>query len=60
PSKASWGGAPTQRLSKRKATDNASWGEAQVQKNWLNQFFLAMISWHHFVCRLPYNRQKHC
>ena len=26
PNKASWGGAPTDRLSKRKPSDKASWG----------------------------------
>ncbi|HDA1397321.1 TPA: hypothetical protein PEF06_002657 [Staphylococcus aureus] len=26
---ASWGGAPTQRISKRNSTDNASWGGPQ-------------------------------
>ena len=30
--RASWGGAPTQRISKRNSTGNASWGGTTIKK----------------------------
>ncbi len=31
-------GAPTQRISKRNSTNNASWGGAPTQRNWIPNF----------------------
>ncbi|MBG1101033.1 hypothetical protein F6Q97_06870 [Staphylococcus aureus] len=32
-------GAPTWRISKRNSTDNASWGGAPTQRNWIPNFY---------------------
>ncbi|QBB17201.1 hypothetical protein EWF18_13015 [Staphylococcus aureus] len=48
---ASWGGGPTQRISKRNSTNNVSWGGGSTKRNWIPNFNrqcnICMTNHHH-------------